>query len=88
MRSVVGAAAVAVDVADLQRLAERVAATRLRSKVSPPEEQVGAGAERAAGAGDDDDPHGVVGIGLVEQRARARAHLRVVGVELVGPVRA
>ena len=48
--------------------------------------QVGAGAERAPGAGDDDDAHRVVRIGLVEQRLELQPHPRVVGVELVGTI--
>jgi hypothetical protein len=83
----VGATAVAVDAVGpaelfqirlvLRRLAvERVAARR----------EVGAGAERLAGAGDDHGAHRVVGVGLVEERADLLAHLAVVGVELFGAV--
>jgi hypothetical protein len=79
------AAAVAVDVADAQRLALGVARTGAAVEGRAARRQVGAGAEGAAGAGDDDDANVVVAIGLVEQRRELAPHPRVVGVE---PVRA
>ena len=48
--------------------------------------QVGAGAERAPGAGDDDRAHVVVGVGLAEGRDQLVAHQARERVQLVGPV--
>ena len=55
---------------------ERVAAGR----------QVGAGAEAAPGAGDDDDPHVVVGVDPVERVDHLVHHRARERVELLGPV--
>ena len=57
-----------------------------RSNVSPPDAEVGAGAERPPGAGHDHRPHGVVGVGLVEGVEQLLEHRAGEGVELLGPV--
>ena len=87
MRSVMRAAAVAVDV--VRRAASRVRLVPRRVAVEgvAARGQVGAGAERAAGAGDDDGAHRVVARRSRRTAASSSlAHRRVVGVELVGPV--
>ena len=54
--------------------------------MSPPPAEVGAGAEAAARAGDDDGAHVVVGVGQVEGLDQLAHHRGGEGVEPVGPV--
>lgn len=48
--------------------------------------KVGAGAETAAGTGDDDDAHRLVGVGLVDQPVERDGEVHPPGVEPVGAV--